>query len=95
MIACLRSDGLRISAPPDSRVRRPLSRSNICPAAPASHSTREEARRRMPEVPFILMCGGSPLSVADLRFRFLAKPFALGELDEALHQMQGVNGSIA
>ena len=55
----------------------------------------QEARRRMPQVPFILMCGGNPLSVADLRFRFLAKPFALGGLDEALHQIQVVSGSVA
>jgi DNA-binding NtrC family response regulator len=54
----------------------------------------EEARTRLPQVPFILMCGGARVSVADLRFRFLAKPFGLGELGEALDQIQAVGRSI-
>jgi DNA-binding NtrC family response regulator len=55
----------------------------------------EEARSRLPRVPFILMCGGAHISVADLRFRFLAKPFGLGELAEALDQMQPLSRSVA
>ncbi len=46
-----------------------------------------EARRSMPNVPFVLMCGGLPVTVPDPCFRFLGKPFDVTEFAETLGQM--------
>jgi DNA-binding NtrC family response regulator len=46
-----------------------------------------EARRSMPTVPFVLMCGGLPVSVPDPYYRFFGKPFSVAELAETLREM--------
>ena len=47
----------------------------------------KQARRAAAEVPFILMCGGEPVAVADAHFRFFAKPFGLTEFTDCLAEM--------
>jgi DNA-binding NtrC family response regulator len=54
----------------------------------------EEVRRRLPEVPFVLICGGTEVDIPDSRFRFLAKPFRLSELAEALDELQAARDEV-
>jgi len=49
----------------------------------------EEARRRQPKVPFVLMCGGMRVCLDDPRFCFLEKPFNLQVLVETLEVLAG------
>lgn len=55
-------------------------------------SLYHETRRRLPTVPFVLMCGGLPVSVPDPYYRFFGKPFSVAELAETLRQMLTQNG---
>jgi DNA-binding NtrC family response regulator len=54
-------------------------------------SLYHEARRLMPIVPFVLMCGGLPVSVSDPNYRFFGKPFSVANLAETLRRMVAEN----
>ncbi len=47
----------------------------------------EEVRRTTPDVPFILMCGGTSITLSDPYFRFLAKPFGVADFAGVLANM--------
>jgi DNA-binding NtrC family response regulator len=50
-------------------------------------SLYEEVRRRTPELPFVLICGGIMVRREDPRFRFFAKPFSISDLANELTEM--------
>lgn len=54
-------------------------------------SLYHEVRRVLPTVPFVLMCGGLPISVPDPRYCFFGKPFGVSDLADTLRQMLAEN----